>query len=163
MKLDRSDINFKAENHKLFGENQVLLHQKNKLTKELDHYKTAHHKLTAGLKEAVAESIQFKRERDELSKKLDKECNMSLNIEGQLQDMTKQRDSLIKDVEKLRNWFKLKENIKHMITSVYPEVKEHVVDYAAGQFNILEELGSQIDELEGNHDIQNLLDDLGRE
>lgn len=33
---------------------------------ELDQYKTAHDKLTAGLKEAVAESIKYKRERDSL-------------------------------------------------------------------------------------------------
>ncbi|WP_312608675.1 hypothetical protein [Mammaliicoccus sciuri] len=33
---------------------------------ELDQYKTAHDKLTAGLKEAVAESILYKRERDSL-------------------------------------------------------------------------------------------------
>lgn len=70
--------------------------------KELDQYKTAHDKLTAGLKEAVAESIKYKSERDELSEKLDKECNDNYKLEGQLHDMTKQRDSLIKDVEKLR-------------------------------------------------------------
>ncbi|WP_436865202.1 hypothetical protein [Mammaliicoccus sciuri] len=34
------------------------------LENELDQYKTAHNKLTAGLKEAVAESIKYKRERD---------------------------------------------------------------------------------------------------
>lgn len=33
---------------------------------ELDQYKTAHNKLTAGLKEAVAESIKYKGERDSL-------------------------------------------------------------------------------------------------
>lgn len=37
-----------------------------KLVNELDQYKTAHDKLTAGLKEAVAESIKYKRERDSL-------------------------------------------------------------------------------------------------
>ncbi|NGX76422.1 hypothetical protein G6W75_10000 [Staphylococcus sciuri] len=37
-----------------------------KLVNELDQYKTAHNKLTAGLKEAVEESIKYKRERDEL-------------------------------------------------------------------------------------------------
>ncbi len=35
-----------------------------KLENERDQYKTAHNKLTAGLKEAVAESIKYKRERD---------------------------------------------------------------------------------------------------
>ncbi|MFE8113082.1 hypothetical protein [Mammaliicoccus sciuri] len=77
-----------------------------KLVNELDQYKTAHDKLTAGLKEAVAESNKYKRERDELSEKLDKECNLSLNIEGQLHDMSKQRDSLIEDVEQQRELLK---------------------------------------------------------
>ncbi|MEB6258278.1 hypothetical protein [Mammaliicoccus sciuri] len=36
------------------------------LEKQLDHYKTAHNKLTAGLKEVVTESIKYKRERDSL-------------------------------------------------------------------------------------------------
>lgn len=66
MELNKRDINFQAEVHRLFGENQILLHQKNKLINELDQYKTAHDKLTAGLKEAVAESILYKRERDSL-------------------------------------------------------------------------------------------------
>lgn len=39
---------------------------------ELDQYKTAHEKLTAGLKEAVAESIKYKRERDSLIKDVEK-------------------------------------------------------------------------------------------
>ncbi|MFT2142268.1 hypothetical protein [Mammaliicoccus sciuri] len=39
-----------------------------KLVNELDQYRTAHDKLTAGLKEAVAESIKYKRERDSLIK-----------------------------------------------------------------------------------------------
>lgn len=42
------------------------------LLKELDQYKTAHNKLTAGLKEAVAESIKYKRERDSLIKDVEK-------------------------------------------------------------------------------------------
>ncbi|MCD8846350.1 hypothetical protein [Mammaliicoccus sciuri] len=46
---------------------------------ELDQYKTAHNKLTAGLKEAVAESILYKRECDSL-----------------ITDIKKQRD-LLKD------------------------------------------------------------------
>ena len=48
------------------------------------------------------EREQYKKQRDELSEKLDKECNDNYKLEGQLHDMTKQRDSLIKDVEKLR-------------------------------------------------------------
>lgn len=110
MELNKRDINFQTEVHRLFGENQILLHKNKNLTKErdqykhqgnllreditllkknqktrdklidnlkeenanlnneLDQYRTAHNKLTAGLKEAVAESIKYKRERDSLIK-----------------------------------------------------------------------------------------------
>ncbi|UXV30009.1 hypothetical protein [Mammaliicoccus sciuri] len=76
---------------------------------ELDQYKTAHDKLTAGLKEAVAESIQYKRE----------------------------RDSLIKDVEKLRelkdqlifeNRY-LEEQVKSL-RNKYTNLTEHIKDKA---------------------------------
>lgn len=40
--------------------------------KERDQYKTAHDKLTAGLKEAVSESIKYKCERDSLIKDVEK-------------------------------------------------------------------------------------------
>lgn len=59
-------------------------------------------------------------------------------------------------------WHKLKSNVERNIISVYPEVKDHVPDYRAGQYNILEELGAQIDDLEGNCDIQNIIDDMNR-
>ena len=49
-----------------------------------------------------AERDQYKRERDELSDKLDKECNDNYKLEGQLYDMTKERDTLIEEMEKLR-------------------------------------------------------------
>lgn len=52
--------------------------------------------------EIKKERNDYKKQRDELSEKLDKECNDNYKLEGQLYDMTKQRDSLIKDVEKLR-------------------------------------------------------------
>ncbi|MDL0112326.1 hypothetical protein [Mammaliicoccus sciuri] len=59
-------------------------------------------------------------------------------------------------------WHELKSNVERNIISVYPEVKGHVPDYRAGQYNILEELGARIDELEGNCDIQNIIDDMNR-
>ncbi len=52
------------------------------------------------------ERDQYKRERDELSNKLDKECNDNYKLEGRLHDMTKQRDSLIEDVEQQRELLK---------------------------------------------------------
>ncbi|MCJ0933665.1 hypothetical protein MTW76_01595 [Mammaliicoccus sciuri] len=45
----------------------------NKLENELEQYKRAHDKLTAGLKEAVAESIKYKRERDSLIKDVEQQ------------------------------------------------------------------------------------------
>ncbi|WP_218696669.1 hypothetical protein [Mammaliicoccus sciuri] len=84
---------------------------------ELDQYKTAHYKLTAGLKEAVAESIKYKRERDELSEKLDKECNMSLDIEGQLYEVAKQRDLLLEDISLLKKNQKTREEVIEQLKS----------------------------------------------
>ncbi|MEB6292228.1 hypothetical protein [Mammaliicoccus sciuri] len=48
------------------------------------------------------ERDRYKKESHELSEKLDIECEENYKLDGQLHDMTKQRDSLIKDVEKLR-------------------------------------------------------------
>lgn len=59
-------------------------------------------------------------------------------------------------------WHKLKSNVERNIISVYPEVKEHIPDYRAGQFDVLENLGAMIDDLEGNYDIQNIIDDMNR-
>lgn len=98
MELNKRDINFQTEVHRLFGENQILLHQKNKLINELDQYKTAHDKLTAGLKEAVEESIQYKRE----------------------------RDSLIKDVEQQRELLKDFSRFIHRKVEVCPGKKEYM-------------------------------------
>ena len=53
-------------------------------------------------RQVINKQNDYKQQRDELSEKLDKECNDNYKLEGQFHDMTKQRDSLIKDVEKLR-------------------------------------------------------------
>ena len=61
-------------------------------------------------RESIAELEQerndYKRQRDELSEKLDKECNDNYKLEGQLHDMTKQRDELIKDIQVHRDLLK---------------------------------------------------------
>ena len=48
----------------------------------------------------------YKQQRDELSEKLDKECNDNYKLEGQLHDMTKQRDELKKDIQTQMNLLK---------------------------------------------------------
>ncbi|MES5936708.1 hypothetical protein [Mammaliicoccus lentus] len=49
---------------------------------------------------------KLENERDELSNKLDKECNDNYKLEGQLHDMTKQRDELIEDIQAHRDLLK---------------------------------------------------------
>lgn len=51
---------------------------------------------------------QCKRERDELSQKLDKECNMSLNIEGQLHDAIKEKTELKEETVKLNKLIEIR-------------------------------------------------------
>lgn len=51
---------------------------------------------------------KYKHECDELSKKLDKECNMSLNIEGQLYDAIKEKTELKREVEKLNKLIEIR-------------------------------------------------------
>ncbi|MFU1728483.1 hypothetical protein ACM3BK_10340 [Mammaliicoccus sciuri] len=51
-----------------------------KLVNELDQYKTAHNKLTAGLKEAVAESIKYKHERDSLIKDVKQQRDLLMDF-----------------------------------------------------------------------------------
>lgn len=111
-----------------------------KLENELEQYKTAHDKLTAGLKEAVAESIKYKRERDEyelklqnisgvlkkVSKELEKEADMTLKLDSQLHDMTKQRDSLIKDVEQQRELLKDFSRLIHRKVEACPGKPEYM-------------------------------------
>lgn len=47
---------------------------------------------------------QYKAERDKFEKMLNKECECGYKLEGQLHDMTKQRDTLIDDL----SWYKAK-------------------------------------------------------
>lgn len=87
-----------------------------KLESELDQYKTAHEKLTAGLKEAVAESIQYKRERDSLIKdveKLREELRMHIQCNDELGRVNKLKDKTISELQVIsNNYTNLTEHIK---------------------------------------------------
>lgn len=86
------------------------------------------------------ERDSYKLQRDELSEKLDKECNDNYKLEGQLHDMTKQRDSLIKDVEKLReekaaiemhlDAIKTYKPMYEKLRNKYTNLTEHIKDKA---------------------------------
>lgn len=98
----------------------ILLHKNIKLKKQRDQYKRERdsllkdieflHQLRKGdcsaLDTLKAGNNHLIYERDELNEKLNKECNDNYKLEGQLHDMTKQRDELIKDVEKQRELLK---------------------------------------------------------
>lgn len=86
-----------------------LLMMYEEVKKELDQYKTAHDKLTVGLKEAVEESIKYKRERDTLIKDVEKLRNKVDELESLALGRSKYIDvknyeisQLEKVVEKLR-------------------------------------------------------------
>ena len=70
------------------------------------------------------ERNNYKQQRDELSEKLDKECNDNYKLEGQFHDMTKKRDSLIKDVEKLREEKAAIEMYLDAVKTYYPMYEE---------------------------------------
>ncbi|MCJ1780416.1 hypothetical protein [Mammaliicoccus sciuri] len=83
---------------------------------ELDQYKTAHNKLTAGLKEAVAESIKYKRERDSLIKdveKLREELRMHIQCNDELGRVNKLKDKTISELRVIsNNYTNLTEHIR---------------------------------------------------
>lgn len=87
-----------------------------KLENERDQYKTAHNKLTAGLKEAVAESIKYKRERDSLIKdveKLREELRMHIQCNDELGRVNKLKDKTISELRVIsNNYTNLTEHIK---------------------------------------------------
>lgn len=70
-----------------------------------------------------AERDQYKRERDELSDMLDKECNNNYKLEGQLYDMTKERVSLREDITLLKENQKTREEV---IENLREELRTHI-------------------------------------
>lgn len=88
------------------------------------------------------ERDSYKLQRDELSEKLDKECNDNYKLEGQLHDMTKQRDELIKDLSNYRRVLKVFARL----------IKNKLAINASGRYiqyqHMLDDIGINIDETE---------------
>ncbi|MFI3545140.1 hypothetical protein V5G65_03550 [Mammaliicoccus sciuri] len=85
-----------------------LLMMYEEIKNERDQYKTAHEKLTAGLKEAVAESIKYKRERDSLIKdveKLREELRMHIQCNDELGRVNKLKDETISELSYYRTYY----------------------------------------------------------
>nr|WP_263313633.1 hypothetical protein [Mammaliicoccus sp. Marseille-Q6498] len=94
--------------------------------------------------ELERERDQFKRERDELSNKLDKECNDNYKLEGQLHDMTKQRDSLIKDLSNYRRVLKVFARLIKGKLAI--NASDRYIPYQ----HMLDDIGINTDELEAD-------------
>ena len=71
---------------------------------EIEMYKKAHESLSENLTHANKKAQQFKSERDTLNNKLNQAYENGYQMEGELQDMTKQRNTLIEDL----TWYKAK-------------------------------------------------------
>ncbi|UXU83313.1 hypothetical protein MUA77_10920 [Mammaliicoccus sciuri] len=89
-----------------------LLMMYEEIKNERDQYKTAHDKLTAGLKEAVAESIKYKRERDSLIKDVEKLREEKAAIEMHLDAIKTYKpmyEKLSEKYKRLTHFIRLKE------------------------------------------------------
>ncbi|WQJ75268.1 hypothetical protein P3U44_07035 [Mammaliicoccus sciuri] len=94
-----------------------------KLVNELDQYKTAHDKLTTGLKEAVAESIKYKRERDLLIEDIEL-----------LRKNQKTREEVIEQLKSENKALRLQADeyfgLWQDVDSKYKKLTEHIKDKA---------------------------------
>lgn len=114
--LLREDITLLKKNQKTRDKLIDNLKEENaNLNNELDQYKTAHNKLTAGLKEAVAESIKYKRERDSLIKDVEKLRVTKKRLAFENKYLEKENEEL-KPYKEL--WGKLKHEIDKSTTAI---------------------------------------------
>ncbi|WP_248559217.1 hypothetical protein [Mammaliicoccus sciuri] len=90
------------------------------------------------------ERDQYKAERDELSNKLDKECNDNYKLEGKLHDMTKQRDSLINDLSNYRRVLKVFARLIKGKLAI--NASDRYIQYQ----HMLDDIGINTDELEAD-------------
>lgn len=90
------------------------------------------------------ERDQYKAERDELSNKLDEECNDNYKLEGQLHDMTKQRDELIKDLSNYRRVLKVFARLIKGKLAI--NASDRYIQYQ----HMLDDIGINTDELEAD-------------
>ena len=91
---------------------------------ELDQYKTAHDKLTAGLKEAVAESILYKRERDSLLQDIEL-----------LRKNQKTREEVIENFRDENDSLKALSTEMSLDSARYWSLTEHIRDKAIENYN----------------------------
>ena len=61
MELDKSNLNYQAKTQELFGENQILLHENNKLIKQRNDYKQQRDELIKDVEQQRELLIDFSR------------------------------------------------------------------------------------------------------
>lgn len=83
---------------------------------------------------------QFKAERDKFEQMLNKECECGYKLEGQLHDMTKQRDTLIDDL----SWYKAKVSRLERENEKYDKQFTDYIDETNISLNLLSEISQHI-------------------
>lgn len=116
---------------------------------------------------ALLDDLEKLRERNiDLEEKLNKEVKLSYEIEGNLYDVSKERDKIINDMAEVKRKAEAWIDLKKEMVEMYP-VLVNDVEITSGECEkgMLYQLGKHLrrmDELDGTHEFRNLLDDLER-
>ena len=116
---------------------------------------------------ALLDDLEKLRERNiDLEEKLNKEVKLSYEIEGNLYDVSKERDKIINDMAEVKRKAEAWIDLKKEMVEMYP-VLVNDVEITSGECEkgMLYQLGKHLrrmDELDGTHEFQNLLDGLER-
>lgn len=116
---------------------------------------------------ALLDDLEKLRERNiDLEEKLNKEVKLSYEIEGNLYDVSKERDKIINDMAEVKRKAEAWIDLKKEMVEMYP-VLVNDVEITSGECEkgMLYQLGKHLrrmDELDGTNDFKNLLSDLER-
>ncbi|BAE05679.1 MULTISPECIES: hypothetical protein [Staphylococcus] len=117
--------------------------------------------------DALLDDLEKLRERNaELERKLDKEVKLSYEIEGNLYDVSKERDKIINDMAEVKRKAEAWIDLKKEMAEMYPVLVNDVeITNGECEKGMLYQLGKHLrrmDELDGTNDFKNLLSDLER-
>lgn len=117
--------------------------------------------------DALLDDLEKLRERNaELERKLDKEVKLSYEIEGNLYDVSKERDKIINDMAEVKRkaeaWIDLKKEMIEMYLVLVIDVETTSGECEKGMLYQLGKHLKRMDELDGTNDFKNLLSDLER-
>lgn len=115
--------------------------------------------------DALLDDLEKLRERNaELERKLDKEVKLSYEIEGNLYDVSKERDKIINDMAEVKRkaeaWIDLKKEMIEMYLVLVIDVETTSGECEKGMLYQLGKHLRRMDELDDTNDFKNLLNDL---